>query len=282
MAKDDQTKGTAPHSAARSAGAEKLGEFARTISQLLADRLAAQATKGDGKLASRDINAVLNSYTYDNDSILRGLCDSTWIGLQHHFEDAFYAQLRKFPLERLIVARFVHLLPDRGEPPVPGRTLSRRMIPAFIQALHQMVGPELFEEYEERARTMVETLRAQEGQSLDWDSLHERPMAKILVNDILIYITRYFMDISKRRTWMVSYFDRIMPPGKSNEERAWSFGDLEFHKLMAALYRELAETLFDKKGRQHLEERYDPASLSQLEQVLAGLAQDQKRVLQAH
>jgi len=153
------------------------------------------------------------------------------------------------------------------------------MIPAFIQALHQMVGPELFEEYEERARTMIESLRAQEGQSLDWDSLHERPMAKILVNDILIYITRYFLDVGKRRAWMVSYFDRVMPPGKSDEERAWSFGDLEFHKLMAALYKELAETLFDKQGRKHLEDRYDAASLSQLEQVLAGLAQDQKRVL---
>jgi hypothetical protein len=279
MAQDDTTNDAAAHSTATSTGAEKLGEFARTISQLLADRLAAQAARGDGKLASRDINAVLNSYTYDNDSVLRGLCDSTWVGLQHQFEESFYAQMRKFPLERLIVARFVHLLPERGQPPVPGRTLSRRLIPAFIQALHQMVGPELFEEYEERARTMIETLRAQEGHSLDWDSLHERPMAKILVNDILIYITRYFLDVAKRRTWMVSYFDRVMPPAKSDEEKAWNFGDLEFHKLMAALYRELAETLFDKEGRKHLEERYDAASLSQLEQVLAGLAQDQKRIL---
>ncbi len=264
-----------------SPGAEKLGEFARTVSQLLADRLAAQAARGDGKLNARDIQAVMNSYSFERDSVLQGLCESTWNGLQQHFEEAFYAQMRKFPLERLIVARFVHLLPDRDKAPVPGRTLSRRIIPAFIQALHQMVGPELFEDYENRARDMIDSLRAKEGTALDWDSLHERPMAKILVYDILIFITRYFTDVPKRRAWMVSFFDRTMPAPKTDAEKAWSFGDMEFHKVMSALYKELAETLFNEEGRKRLEQRYDANSLSQLEQMLVGLAQDQKRVLHA-
>lgn len=272
---DDSGKMTKPSSA----GAEKLGDFAHKVSQLLIDRLAAHSARGDGKLTSRDIQAVVNAYNYDQDATLRGLCDSAWTGLQQQFEEAFYARMRKFPLERLIVARFVHLLPERDQDPVPNRTLSRRVIPAFIQALHQMVGPELFDEYEDRAREMIEALRAKEGGSLDWESLHERPVAQVLVNDILIYISRYFLDVPKRRNWMVSFFERTMPSPKSEAEKAWHFGDMEFHKLMSALYKELAETLFDAQGRQRLEKRYDAGSLSQLEQMLAGLAQDQKRIL---
>lgn len=262
-------------------GVGKLGEFSVKTSQLLTDRLAAHAAQGNGTLSAKDIQKVMDAFTIDQDPTLKGLCESTWTGLQQSFEDAFYHKMRKFPLERLVVGRFVQLLPNRGSEPVPGRTLSRRIIPAFIQALRQMVGPELFEEYEERARTMIDTIRAKEGTGMDWETLHERPMAQILVNDILIYIARYFQDVPKRRAWMVSYFDRAMPLAQSEGERAWSFGDMEFHKLMAALYKELAETLFDEAGRQRLEERYDAGSLAILEQALVGLSQDQRRILNA-
>lgn len=262
-----------------SAGAEKLGDFAHRISQLLIDRLAAHSARHDGKLNSRGIKAVVSEFTYDKDEILKGLCDSTWGQLNHSFEEAFYARMRKFPLERFIVARFVHLLPDRDKDPLPGRTLSRRIIPAFIQSLHQMVGPELFDEYEDRARELIEGFRAQEGEDLDWETLHERPVAQVLVNDILIYISRYFLDPPKRRAWMISFFERTMPVGKTEAEKAWSFGDMEFHMLISALYKELAEVLFDMEGRQRLEERYDGASLAELEQMLAAMAQDQRSVM---
>lgn len=266
-------------SSAVNPGAEKLERFAERVAQLLADRLAAHATGGDGKLSARDIQAVLNGFDADRDATLRGLCESTWQQLQQQVEDSFYARMRKFPLERLIVDRFAHLLPPRGESPTPGRTLSRRVIPAFIQALHQMVGPDLFDEYENRARDLIDSLRARQGGALDWDALPQQPTVRILVNDILIYISRYFLDVPKRRAWMIGYFDRTMPSPKTEAERAWDFGDMEFHKLMSALYKELAETLFDEAGRQTLEQRYDPASLSQLEQMLAALAQDQRRLL---
>lgn len=261
-----------------SPGAEKLGEFANKIAELLADRLAAHAARGNGTLNARDVQAVLNGFGYAKDPTVQGLCESAWTRFQQDFESSFYARMRKYPLERLIVANFSHLLPDRGDDPVPGRTLSRRAIPAFIQALHQMVGPELFDEYENRARDMVDAIQAKEG-SVDWEVLHEHPVARILVNDILIYIARYFTDVPKRRQWMVSFFDRTMPVSKSEKEKAWSFGDMEFHKLMSALFKDLAEAMFDPEARQRLEDRYDAASLSQLEQVLAGLAQDQRRVM---
>ena len=260
-------------------GAEKLGEFAESVIRLLTDRLAARAMRGGGTLTSHDMAAVANSVTFDSDMALQRLCESNWAALQAHFEESFYARMRKYPLERLIVARFVHLMPERGEDPLPGHGLSRRVIPAFIQALHQMVGPDLFEEYEDRARKMIETLRTREGHDFTWEQSHNSPVAQVLVNDILIYISRYFTDMAKRRSWMVSFFERSMPDAKTEAERAWIFGDMEFHKLMSALYKDLAEMLFDAEGRRGLEDRYDAGSLAQLESMLASLAQDQKRIL---
>lgn len=257
----------------------KLGDFAETIAYFLVERITQRAADAGGRLRSGDFQAVLKEFTYSDDPSVRKLCDTTWATMQHQFEEAFYARMRTHPLERLMVARFVHLLPDRGAAPVPDRTLSRRVIPAFSQALNQMVGPELFDEYETRAREMIEALRARQGDDFDWERLHEQPVARILVNDILIYIARYFTDIPKRRAWMVSFFDRTMPGPKTDAEKAWTFGDMEFHKLMSALYSDLGQALGDPAARQELSSRYDEASLSQLEQILAGLAQDQRRVL---
>jgi hypothetical protein len=272
------TDGDTGRSRQHAPGAEKLGAFARQLGDLLADRLAAHAARGNGTLSPRDVQAILNGFDYAKDPAVRDLCEQAWSRFHQDFESAFYARMRKYPLERLVVARFSSLLPDRDADPVPGKTLSRRAIPAFIQALHQMVGPELFEEYENRARDMVDAIQAKEG-SADWENLPNHPVARVLVNDILIYIARYFTDVPKRRQWMVGFFDRTMPQPKTETEKAWTFGDMEFHKLMSALFRDLAEAMYDPEARQRLESRYDAASLSQLEQILAGLAQDQRRVM---
>lgn len=260
----------------------KLGSFADALAQALVDRITKRAADAGGRLRIADFQLVLKEFTYTDDAGVQELCDATWSTLQNQFEEAFYARMRTHPLERLMVARFVHLLPEREEDPVPGRTLSRRIIPAFAQALNQMVGPDLFKEYEGRARDLIDSLRSRDGDSFDWEHLHELPVTQILVNDILIYIARYFTDIPKRRAWMVSFFDRTMPLPKTEAEKAWSFGDMEFHKLMSALYRDLGACLSDPVSYQELEQRYDHASLSQLEQILAGLAQDQRRVLSQH
>ena len=260
-------------------GPARLHGFVHDVLTLFVARINDHAAKGAGKLGPRDLTALAQTFTPETDHDLHDLCSSSWASFQHAFEEAFYAQMRKFPLERLMVAKFVHLLPERGEDPVPHRTLSRRVIPAFTQALQQMVGPELFDEYENRARNFIDSVRAKQGAAMDWEQLPNHPVAEILVNDILIYISRYFIDAQKRRHWMTSFFERTMPAAKTDAERAWQFGDLEFHKLMSSLYKTLAETLFDEDGRRHLEQRYDAASLSQLEQMLAGLAQDQRRVL---
>lgn len=268
------------HDSAASAakGAAMLGSMVDEVLDLFLRRLADKAAETGGRLQANDLQAIIDRFRGRQDADLDVIVSRNWNTLQGTFEQAFWASMRKFPLERLIVARFSSLLANRGQAPVQGKTLSRRVIPAFTQALHQMIGPELFEEYENRARQMVEAHQDQMGEEFDWEIVQSDQSARTLVNDLLIYIARYFTDVAKRREWMKGFFDRTMANAKDERERAWIFGDIEFHLLMSALYAELASVVADEESRAVLRERYGDGNVAALEQLLAGLAQDRKRV----
>lgn len=259
-------------------GQEKLAGMVSEVMDLFLRRLAERAREAGGRLQANDLQDLAAAFKAADDPVLEGMITRYWNQLQGAFEQTFWAQMRKFPLERLIVSRFASLLADRGAAPIQGKTLSRRIIPAFTGALHQMIGPELFDEYENRARGLVESHQAQMGKNFDWEVVQGDQSAQLLVNDLLIYIARYFTDVAKRREWMKGFFERTMPASKDERERAWVFGDVEFHILTSALYAELATAVADDNARDNLRERYGDANVAALEQMLAGLAQDRKRV----
>lgn len=260
-------------------GATRLLDMADAVARLLTDRLASAAARANGTLAPRDIQAVIDSVDPRRDPELRDLARKIWHDQKEDFERAFWAGMRTHQLERLIVARFDSMLTPRDSEPVQGRTLSRRVIPAFITALHQMVGPELFEEYEDRARELVEAIKQRHGDAFEWSLVLREPAADILVNDILVYIARYLQDAAKRRTWMIGIFERSMPPGQSEAERNWQFDDQAFHMMLSGLYAPMARALKDATGRTKLEKRYGEGHIRTLENALTGLAQDQQKVL---
>ncbi len=259
-------------------GLEKLNGMVSEVMDLFLRRLAEKAQQAGGRLQANDLQDLVTTFKMGDDPVLEGIVSRNWNQLQNSFEQTFWAQMRKFPLERMIVSRFASLLADRGAAPIQGKTLSRRVIPAFTGALHQMIGPELFDEYENRARALVESHQAKMGSNFDWEAVQGDQSAQLLVNDLLIYIARYFTDVAKRREWMKGFFERTMPGTKDERERAWVFGDIEFHNLMSALYSELAMGVADDTARNDLQERYGDANVAALEQLLAGLAQDRKRV----
>src|SRR3546814_7242413 len=69
-----------------------------------------------------------------------------------------------------------------------------------------------------------------------------------LVNDVLVYIARHFMDMERRRRWMVDMIDTAMPATRDPAEKDWRFGDVEFHLLMDALYTGLRGALETAEG----------------------------------
>lgn len=276
-------KGGGPEKGAeKSAGHDSLNRLTREILQLFMHRTSdAMARTGVTAVGPEELEKIAERIGRGEDPALAQIYERNWERLQHSFEQAFWARMRKFPLERLIVATFEPLLVERGQDPAPDRNLSRRVIPATIGALHQMIGPDLFEEYESRARELVEAVRTLEGDDGAWDRLYHHPQAQILVNDILVYIARYFTDVPKRRHWMIDFMDRSLPAAKSEGERRWTFGDAEFHLLVGALYAGLAQQIDDPSQRARHARRYGEENVVLVEEVLAALEHDRREVARA-
>ena len=258
-------------------GYNALHRVTQDVLSLFLERVAdAMARTGVTTVGLEALDVIAARFARGEDADLQAIVAQGWDHLEEAFEAAFWARMRKYPLERLIVSRFEQNLPPRGEAPVPGETLSRRIIPALNGALQQMLGPDHLAEYEARARELVEALRRSEGEGNEWKALYDHPQADLLVTDILVYVARYFTDMAKRRDWLVAFMDRNMAAPRTDAERAWTFGDREFHMLMTALYRPLGEALADPEPRGRMVTRYGEANVALVEHVLEGLAEDRR------
>ena len=193
-------------------------------------------------------------------------------------EEIFWMQERKFPLERLLVKNFALLLADRDKEPKQGVNLSRRVIPAFQYSLQQMVGPDMLHEYEDRSRNLIQQIRDDAGDNFEWSMVYENNQANVIIADILIYSSRYFTDIAKRRQWMIDVFHRMMPAGKGEIEKKWQFGDVEFHMLIGSLYNDLYKFLNNENGVQWLKERYGEANFNNLRNMKHAFEMDRIRI----
>lgn len=256
-----------------------LVQLTQDVLQLFMQRIAdGVARTGVSAIDTHTLQQIADNFARGDDPILRKTLSRGWTRLEAEAEQAFWARMRKYPLERLIVSRFEDRLTPRDAAPIAGRNLSRRVIPATIAALHQMVGPDLFDEYERRARDLAESVRALEGDGAAWKTLYRHPQADALVNDILVYIARYFTDAPKRRQWMVGFMDRNLPSTKTDAERAWRFGDAEFHLLIGGLYAALKAQLADPAHRARHVKRYGAETVLMVEETLAALEHDRRQV----
>ena len=276
-----QAKGPALGSALGSAlgpGPAKVAEVIESAYGILDKRLREHATYRDGLIQTSDLSAIRETVTPGKNRELLNLVRGAWAEMATIHEHEFWGRQRKFPLERLIVHRFDHLLAPRGTAAIQGKTFSRRVISGFLYALMQMVGEDLFEDYRTRCKDLIEETRLAEGDAFDWKHFYDNPGARVLVTDILVYISRYFDDMAKRRTWMTDIFERAMPPSTEIGEEDWRFGDMEFHMLMDALYANLSQSLKKKLAIERLRKRYGPANLQHVAQLLEGLKIDRRSV----
>ena len=246
------------------------------VLDLFAERLLEAGWQAGGRITQAEVEKVLSSFKHVQDPRLVHLYVDIWDVLEQAAEEGHWARVRTQPLERLLVHSFEDMLAPRGESAVPGRTMSRRMLQGFLSALKQMIGPEMLEEYEGRARELMEAERKRVGDVALWAVLERNHVAHTIVNDVLVYIARYFTNMAKRRSWLIDQISRNMTPITPELEASVHFGNQEFHLLMARLYRSLAEQLQAEGGRMALEKRYGPANLATLEQVLLALKQDRE------
>lgn len=259
-------------------GPGTLARIVRSSLDILEGKLRDHAASNDGNVPLNALRSIRQSADPDSSDEMYQLITSGWRDLAEAAEREYWESQRKFPLERLIVQRFDHLLAPHGKAPIKGQTLSRRVVPAFISALQQMVGPELYDEYENRCQEIVDATRDRMGDTFSWSVVYADSGAHVLVTDILVYIARYFDDIERRRHWMEDFFERMMPHGDTEEEQNWHFEAIEFHLLIDALYQDLQRGMSDPHYATRLTKRYGDANLAHVGTMLDNMAVDRQSI----
>lgn len=242
--------------------------------EILTGQLLKRAKSDGGGITAPAIREVIDGFKTHPNALLSELFETHWKTCLDSAESAHWTAARKFHFERIMVKCFSDLLPRGDEPIVVGRHLSRRIIPGFIHALQQMMGPELYEQYGDRVRTLVDTLRAVHGDSFTWNEVYGDQSCQIVVEEVLVGIAHHFDDMAKRRNWMIDVVDAHMPATSNEAEKAWDFGDGVFHMLMNALYGDFKAVLATQEGRHNLSVNHGEQNVVALETLFAGLEQD--------
>ena len=258
----------------RRPGPATIRAIAEHAVELLCEELLRRAAEKGGGLTAPDIRAAAAAFRQRPTPALTDASRAAWEECLRAAESAHWAKARKFHLERMLVKGFSGLLPPSDETLQSGRHLSRRIIPGFIHALQQMLGQELYEQHGERAKTLVDTLRAVHGEAFSWGEVYADPTCEMVVEDVLVAIAPHFADMAKRRNWMIDIVESQMPPASNDAERQWRFDDGAFHALINALYGPLRAQLQGPGERDGLAARHGENAAAALEALFDGLTRD--------
>lgn len=255
-------------------GAEKIQSVVNDAIDFLSGRLRNSIEEKGQPLSYDEIHEIIDNFKREPHQAVISYYHAAWEECAAAYEILSWEKERTHPMERLLVKHFSELLAPRGKPAEAGRTLSRRVIQGFLTALHHMMGPELFDQYEENCQQLVDRTRAAEGDSFTWDHIYADPTSQILVNDVLVYISRHFTNVEKRRHWFEDVIESHMPPDTTGAERGWRLGDMEFHMLWGTLYGDLRSAMETADGLAVIRERYGDANCELLKRVFAAMDED--------
>jgi len=246
---------------------------------LYATRLLDLAKQNAGGLREADIREAIIDAA---DPALTLLCTETWSTCLATAQSMYWSAMRKSYFGRIMVECFAQLLPRSDEFLNRERHLSRRIIPGFLTALHQILGNDAYSQNTERTNMLVDTLRAVHGDAFSWDEVYADPICQTVVEDVLIGIAHHFADIAQRRDWMIDIIGAQMPATRDEAELAWTFGDGEFHAVMNALYGDLRIRLDSPDDRVGLEERHGAKDITHLATLFDALKKDHEALRHAN
>ena len=240
------------------------------------DRLLQRADAQGGKLSTVDIREELQRFKTEPGTDMVDYFDESWRECESAVERLRWDQERRYPFGRLMVNTFVHLLPTGEQVPVPGEHISRRVIPGFVNAMTQMLGEELADKYEEFCRTLVSRLKAQHGNSFNWEMVHHDPDAVEVVSEVLITICHHFVDLKKRRRWLTDVINGHM--GAPTASQDIPFEEMECHRLISAMYQPLRDAMNTPDGEERITERFGRDRARMLRAVFAEITRDHREL----
>ncbi len=246
------------------------GYLYRTVN-LLARDLRERASAGGGSIGVDDVADVLDSFKRPDSPVLGAICQAVWDECAAIFESEGRGEDRKAPFQRLMVRPFAHLLPEHGSRDGAGSVLSRRVIPGFMAALEDLVGPVFVGRQQERSRDLVRATRTARGGAFRWDDVYDDRHSQDIVDEVLVRLAEEFTDFEQQRDWFIGLVNDAMPLPADGLAHAVDLDDDGFAALMRALYSRLAETLSTDDGEARLIERHGAAAVTNIRALLSAL-----------
>jgi hypothetical protein len=228
--------------------------LAETVVMGFIERLRQEARTRGGKLTLADLERLADDF-HDKSAALRKAFEMSFEAYARAREHAKAFQNRQYPFNRLLVRRFEHLLArGKGRDGIP-----RRVLPGFFMAVEMMLGPQVYEAYQEHGRAIVERLRQAKGGRFGWGDLYADKEAETLAFDALVVMASYFADYDKRARWFLTVVNSHLGPAHANatpEEAAWQLDEAAFKGFLAALFAELKDKVATAVARTDFIERF--------------------------
>lgn len=245
-------------------GAAVVRGFVFRALEIMARDLQERAKSGDGTLDSKAVHDSLAVMKDPKSPIMGAICRAAWQECERVFDSEGRKEDRKAPFERLMVWPFAHLLPAGGTRDGGPDTISRRIIPGYMAAIEDVIGPVAFGRQQERARELVQTIRHQRGGAFKWDDVYSDPLARAIVDDVLVSLAMEFQDFEEQSDWFIGLVNDAMPLPTNGSGHATTLDDRKFSAIMGALFDDLVRRLDDKKGAATLVERFTRASVDRV------------------
>ncbi len=261
---DDQTTDLDP-------GAAIVRGYVYRALEILARDLQGRLRDGDGPLAEADIEQALDRLRDSRSPVIGAICRAAWQECELLFESETRREDRKAAFERLLVWPFAHLLPESGARDGGAGTISRRIIPGYLAAIEDLVGPVVFGRHQERCRELVRGIRRRRGGAFNWDDVYADPLAQTIVDDLLVSLAKEFEDFAEQRDWFIGLVNDAMPLPTNGSGHSLSLDDEGFGAIMRALYRHIAGELQTGAGRDRLGARHSPPTIEAVESLLSEL-----------
>ncbi len=246
------------------------GYLYRTVN-LLARELRERASAGGGEIGVDDIADVVDSFKRPDSPVLGAICQAVWDECAAIFESEGRGEDRKAPFQRLMVRPFAHLLPEHGSRDGVGNVLSRRVIPGFMAALEDLVGPVFVGRQQERSRDLVRATRTARGGAFRWEDVYDDRHSQDIVDEVLVKLAGEFTEYEQQRDWFIGLVNDAMPLPADDLAHALALDDDGFAALMRALYSRLAQALSTDDGEARLIERHGAAAVSNIRALISAL-----------
>lgn len=223
---------------------------------IMARDLRGRAADSKGALDNDAVAASLAGMKDPKSPVMGAICRAAWQECARQFETEGRREDRKAPFERLMVWPFAHLLPAGGHRDGGRDTVSRRIIPGFMGAIEDLIGPVTFGRHQERSRELVQGIRGRRGGAFTWDDVYADPLARAIVDDVLVALAMEFQEFEMQRNWFIGLVNDAMPLPTNGAGHATALDDKGFAGIMRALYGDLADRLGTDEGDAAISARF--------------------------